>query len=270
MANGTRALRFIKSLMPKQGPTGEQTLWTVGIAIIFVVLLGVLTLIGLPFKTTAWDWLNLLIIPAVIAVVGTVGGAWFTRQRAQETSLQAYLDKMSELLIDKGLHEKDNPYDATRVTARSRTLAVLTQLDEDRKKNILRFLYEAQLINRWKKKLKPDDATEFKPRIVGLDGADLKTANLRYLTLEEAALDGALLENADLRDAKLSKIDLGGAYLSGADLTRADLSGASLVNAHLQRKDDPNLSGANLKDTNVTDEQLALCESLEGATMPNG
>jgi uncharacterized protein YjbI with pentapeptide repeats len=193
---------------------------------------------------------------------------------------------MSELLIDKGLHEKDNPYDATRVTARSRTLAVLTQLDGDRKKSILRFLYEAQLINRWNKKLRPDDTTEFKLRIVGLDGADLRNANLRYLTLEEAALDGAILENADLRNAQLSRIDLGGAFLSGADLRDANLSEARLVNAHLQRKDElnlndanlsgadlsnANLSGANLKDaTGWNEEQLKQTESLEGATMPDG
>jgi len=30
------------------------------------------------------------------------------------------------------------------------------------------------------------------------------------------------------------------------------------------------LKGANLEDANVTDEQLAACKSLEGATMPDG
>ncbi len=47
-----------------------------------------------------------------------------------------------------------------------------------------------------------------------------------------------------------------------ADLIGADLKGANLKGA--------NLKGANLKGANVTDEQLAECKSLEGATMPDG
>ncbi|MDQ5829181.1 MAG: hypothetical protein M3324_04760, partial [Actinomycetota bacterium] len=42
-------------------------------------------------------------------------------QRAQDEALQAYLDKMTELTTDKQLHEKENPFDPTRVTARART-----------------------------------------------------------------------------------------------------------------------------------------------------
>ncbi len=33
---------------------------------------------------------------------------------------------------------------------------------------------------------------------------------------------------------------------------------------------DADLSGANLKNATITEEQLAVCESLDGATMPNG
>ena len=55
-----------------------------------------------------------------------------------------------------------------------------------------------------------------------------------------------------MKDANLSE-----ANLSDADLSSADLSGADL-------------SGANLSDACVTEEQLATCKSLVGATMPNG
>jgi|SRR5215211_1997430 len=264
-------------------PTRRQLLRATGgiatLAFLIIVICGYLIewrWTGLP-KRTFWDWLDLLIVPAAIAVVATVGGAWFARQRGQETALQAYLDKMSELLIDKKLHEKENMYDPMRVTARARTLVILKQLDANRKKSILQFLYEAQLINRESDAC--PDQPYFRARI-GLDGADLTNASLRYITLSCAALDGAILENADLSDTKLSKIDLAGSYLSGADLRRADLSGARLVNAHLQRKDDPNLSGADLTDADlsgadlmgaaVTAEQLAQAKSLEYATMPNG
>jgi uncharacterized protein YjbI with pentapeptide repeats len=46
------------------------------------------------------------------------------------------------------------------------------------------------------------------------------------------------------------------------DLSDADLRGAHLTGAFLGH--------ANLDDAEVTDEQLALCLSLAGATMPDG
>ena len=53
----------------------------------------------------------------------------------------------------------------------------------------------------------------------------------------------------------------------GAKLAVANLSNANLAAASLTAAD---LSGANLSDAYVTEEQLATCKSLEGATMPNG
>ena len=205
-------------------------------------------------------------------------------QRAQDDALQAYLDQMSRLLIDKGLRRATHWLDDFRVTARAQSLAVLQRLDGERKKSVLQFLYEARLINEAENP-GPDDQT-LSARIVGLSGGDLREANLRYITLEGAALNGAILENAHLRGANLRGIDLGGAYLSGADLSGAYLSEASLQNAQLQPHDELNLSGtdlsgtdlrgANLSGTNLyeatgwTEEQLTAAWSLEGATMPNG
>jgi uncharacterized protein YjbI with pentapeptide repeats len=199
-------------------------------------------------------------------------------QRAQDNALQAYLDQMSQLLADKGLRNKEHWLDDARVTARARSLTVLRQLSSEHKRSVLQFLYEAQLINEAEKP-GPEDHMLY-ARIVGLSGADLSEANLRYITLEGAALNGANLQNADLREAKLSGIDLGGAFLSGADFSGAYLSKASLREAQLQRKDELNLrgadlsgadlSGADLTDAIVTEEQLATCKSLQGATMPDG
>jgi uncharacterized protein YjbI with pentapeptide repeats len=180
-----------------------------------------------------------------------------------DEALQAHAEQLGDLLVEKNIHDKDNQYDETRVTARAQTLAVLPELDETGKRRVLQFLYEAQLINRWRKELGADNTRVFLPRIVGLDGADLRNANLRYLTLEEAALNGAILEKADLRDAKLNKIDLGGAYLSGSDLRKANLKGADFSDGDLS---DGDLSGAN----GVTNAQLAQAKSLKGATMRDG
>src|SRR5260221_2553850 len=114
-------------------------------------------------RKTLWDWLQLLIIPAVLAVGGFIinltisrGEQEATKQRAKiereiaednqyEAALQAYIDKMSELLLEKKLRDS-KPEDEVRKIARVRTLTVLPRLDNRRKKSILQFLYESGLI----------------------------------------------------------------------------------------------------------------------------
>jgi len=76
--------------------------------------------------------------------------------------------------------------------------------------------------------------------------------NLSRTVLHGTDLSGADLHDVFLRQSFLSNTDLSGANLSGADLTGADLSNAIL------------------NDAIVTKEQLAACESLKGATMPDG
>jgi hypothetical protein len=156
-------------------------------------------------------------------------------QRAQDEALQAYLDKMTDLLV---VHKLGKPQDdkdelqenPVRTVAWARTKTVLRRLDGDRKGAVLRFLREADLIKKGR------------PVIRSLSGADLREANLEGSVLEDTALDGVVLRKAVLRRANLT----------GADLKDADLTGA-------------NLSGAI-----VTKEQLEAAKSLEGATMPNG
>src|SRR2546429_5894918 len=146
---------------------------------------------------TLWDWLQLLIIPAVLAV----GGYVFTyttsrnerkaadrhnrteREIAQdnqhEAVLQEYIDKMSELLLHEKLRESQSE-DEVRTIARVRTLTTLHRLDEVRKGSVLQFLLESKLIDRDK-------------NIVDLDGANLHQANLRKATLRNANLSQANL-----------------------------------------------------------------------------
>jgi hypothetical protein len=163
-----------------------------------------------------WIWLKALFLPAVIALLGTLGGAWFTRERARDTALQAYLTEMSELLIGKRLHQERGRYAPSQVTARARTLAVLNQLDGKRKRSVLLFLREARLIN---KQWRVREGRQIYPCIVGLRNADLSNARLQSIQLvstdrkEAVSLEGAILRRADLRCA-----DLEGADLRGADL----------------------------------------------------
>ena len=252
-----RAKDLISLLVPWR-PTTWQGLWAIRIILAIVVVLGLLTLVGQPFGITLWDWLDLLIIPAVLAI----GGYLFTRsenratrvaaeQRAQDEALQAYLDGMSQLVTDKDrpLHRSPRS-DRLRTVARARTLTVLSRLDGDRKARVMQFLYESVLIN-------------IKHPVVDLTGADLSSANLRTSSLSGASLVYADLHSADLHGAWLVYADLYGTDLRGAILSGAKLYGANLSDADLSRA---KLSGA----WDTTNEQLEQAKSLEGAIMPNG
>lgn len=181
---------------------------------------------------TLWDWLQLLVVPAALAILSisfnqrqNQRARETENQRAQDAALQAYLGQMSELLIDKGIRDEPRRYGDTRVTARARTLTILSQLedkDKDRKPIVLRFLREARLINR--KEITLEGRTIY-DRYVGLWGADLSNANLRKFKLVDAALEGTNLQNTDLANADLSGADLRGATLHNANLEGATLEG---------------------------------------------
>lgn len=253
------------------------------------------------FETkTLWDWMELFIIPLVLA-----GGAFFLNRsersverqiagkraklereiatdRQQEAALQSYLDRMAELLLTEKLRTNDN--EEARDVARTLTLTVFRGLDSNRKGMVLRFLYEAELVCRGKP-------------IVCLKGADLKGADLRGVDLHGIDLSQANLYSANLFDADLSDSDLGGvvfndatlfnvnlsganlrgAYLNEADLRSSDLRNVNLEGAHLNGADlrssgvgGANLSYTELNDAKITDEQLQKAKSLNGATMPDG
>jgi hypothetical protein len=210
---------------------------------------------------TVWDWLDLLIVPLMLALI-TVGFAWYqaarqnhiedrraraerdlVAQRAQDEALQAYLDQMSTLILEKDLRNSKEG-SAVRTLAVARTRTVLAAMDPSRKRQVMMFLSEAELLYPYG----VEGGT-----IIQLNSADLSGANLAGILLPSANL-----ANANLKGTNLSRADLGEAYLSDANLRGTDLSGAYLKNA--------NLSDAN----GWTEEQLSEAKSLEGATMPDG
>ncbi len=232
-----------------------------------------------------WDWMQLLVIPLALAIVGIVVNRAdkrreqetarsnratdleIARNREQETVLAAYLEQMSALLLakDRGLRISQ-PEDEVQDVARAHTLAALRRVEGSRKAAIVQFLREAGLID----KNKP---------IVVLRGADLRDADLREANLSWAHLRAANLEGANLHEADLRAADLREANLYGADLHDANLEGADLREADLR---EANLSWAYLRAANLraanltgvigmTTEQLEeQAASLEGATMPDG
>lgn len=211
---------------------------------------------------TGWDWLQLLIIPIILAI----GGFWLNQvqkrreeritqeqkeaeqevatDNQRESLLHTYIDKMSELLVEKQLRDTEED-DERREIARIRTLTVLSRLDGSRKRIVLQFLHEAGLIDKDKHVI------------------DLHGANLRKAKLSEAKLNGADLRGVDLSKANLRGVDFDGADLGGARLSEANLFGADLRGAYLGNVD---LSGATLDRATLREDDLHHA-TFNGATL---
>ena len=233
---------------------------------------------------TIWDWLELLFVPALIAMIaGTFTLFTVSRQneifkqqneisiqlneiykqrdeaekeRNQQALLIKYLDDISELVEKKFLTlNNDENSETQRTIATARTLSVLRTLDGYRIGALIQFLSAAKLIE------------QDKP-IISLSLAPLMYANLKDANLPRANLERTYLRDANLKDANLIDANLWRAYLWRANLWRAylrdvnlrdanlmdanlmdaDLMNADLMNAYLR---DVNLERANLDNTNL-------------------
>ena len=179
-----------------------------------------------------WDWLQLLLVPSLLAV----GGWWLNKSqklseqkietdRQQQKALEDYYNCMTELMLKGELFEGKKS-EQSRKVARIRTLTVLGNLDADRKGQVLQFLYESELLN-----VHP---------IVELNGADFTNARLEYATLSGVELRGVYFNNSCLKGANFQD-----AIISGSDFTGADLTGSVFTNAIVKQA---NFSNAKLYD----------------------
>ena len=200
---------------------------------------------------TLWDWLELLIVPFLIAGFGL----WFQseqdkRERAiaqinsAEEAIEAYLKSMADILLNeeftKKLYPDDNKSNSSdkddkdnpvRDVARALTIAILRRLEGNRRHQdvILRFLRDAELHEFILKNahLSEMDLSATSLWRFNLSGAKLRNTNLSKADLEETNLSEANLSKANLNKANLSEADLSEADLSKACLLQADLSSAN-------------------------------------------
>jgi uncharacterized protein YjbI with pentapeptide repeats len=254
---------------------------------------------------TIWDWLELLVIPAALALAAL----WFTKKqadtalllaerraaidrqlgadRAEEDALHSYFDRMSQLILENQL-DSARPNSNLQAIAEARTLTTLRRLNPERQGLLIRFLSSSHLITL------PRGSSESLIRLAGADlpgvqlqgawllAADLGEANLQRADFSKAVLLGAMLFGSDLsgadmrhtvlRDARLEtarlvRATLEGAFLQGANLALTDFTDADLSGADLTGAD---MLGANLTRAKVSQLQLDSAKRIEGATMPDG
>jgi len=258
---------------------------------------------------TVRDWLELLVVPLALVVISflftvqqdqrqqrtenqrAVAEQKLAEQQAQDEALQAYLDQMNQLMLERKLLEAE-PGDPVHTLAQARTSTVILRLDAEHNESVTRFLINSGLAVRSKGGFRVEHlgfplpgvplGSETSARLLSrnalphatLSGAHLLNADLSVADLTGADLTGADLTGANLKNAYLSDANLSGAFLYRADLSDAFLADANLPNADLRGADlsGAELNGANLRRTKgVTNEELEQqASTLEGATMPNG
>ena len=238
-----------------------------------------------------WDWLELVAVPIVIAILGqqfqnrdrekVEQKAELEREIAKdnlsEGAIQVYLDRIAGLLLDKELRKElfsdndfpnqDNP---VQDLARILTITILRRLEGDleRQVRIIHFLRDTDLLGFIFKNANLSR--------INLEGAHLVEANLGGTNLGGANLEGAHLweanlEGAHLRGARLKGAYLGGANLGGANLEGAHLRGVYLEGAHLEEAnlEEAHLRGAHLEEAHLERDNLEEAHlekaNLEGA-----
>ncbi len=210
---------------------------------------------------TAWDLLQLLIVPAVLAAIALLFNAsQASRDRSREdrriqedralaeearrdATLEAYFTKISDLILDRRL-DQSKEGSAVRQVARTETLVTVRRLDGRRRGDVVRFLDEAGLL---------EPANPAHPeRVGGGPRVNLEGANLQDVELVgfNAAGTSLSLSGTDLRGAKLDD-----SFLSKVDFSRADLTNASFKRATLASVnfEAANLTGASFRQTFVQD-----------------
>ena len=156
---------------------------------------------------TLYDWLQLLIIPAVLAIAGYVINLTISRseqvatERRAETdrylsqshaeiereiafnnqqneAVKSYIDDISQLRLHENLLVASDTTNPARLIARTRTLTVLLRLDAISKRTVFHFLSKSSLL------LIYNGNTVLDLHYANLSEADLHSLNFRELNLK--------------------------------------------------------------------------------------
>jgi len=199
-------------------------------------------------KKSFWDWLQLLIVPLMLAL-----GAFYLNsaadfrdyQIAQEQKHQEiltdYFSKMQDLIVEtkkskqtpgsKESNSEERLLLEFRPTAQALTLSVLEQLDGKRKGKVITYLAESQLINKIDPLIQLGGANlqklELKGRQVfssiNIVGANMTATELSDILISDSDLSTVNLTEAVLQDVTFENSNLSGINLDGASLTNVSL-----------------------------------------------
>ena len=285
----------------------RATVSILGVSVLIAVVAGFVTWVvrteGTGFSgNDLVDWLDLLLIPVVLAL-GVLVVNWATQRRQMqlardenetdrqiaadrnnEETLRHYQDAMERLLLERKLNSPPGRASGEATIAEARTRSALRTLDPIRKGLLLQFIHEAHLINSDHPilTLALADASAAELNYANLIGSNFSSTNLRSAKLRGADLTEAIFSKSNmrwtiLRLAKLVDADLSWADLTGANLNAADLRGASLRATVLKRANlraadlaGADLTGADLTGADLTGAKGLTYKQLREASSPEG
>jgi hypothetical protein len=245
---------------------------------------------------TFWDLLQLVIVPIVLAVIAiTFTNSQAARDRRHEddrtredrrlardaqqaATLQRYIDRMSDLMLDRGLLRSPQARPgvadvAVADVARILTLTTLHRLDSGRKGQVVRFLSESRLLGEPIPEGLTSTATPLPSCCwmakVNLSGADLRKVDLSKAQLENSSFSGADLTEARFDGARLDNVDFSGASLQKASFRQAQITNSAFNSARLDHAtfDDTSILGQERRQrdgTLVSNETVFRSACLNG------
>lgn len=224
-----------------------------------------------------WDWLDLLVVPTVLAGLGLLFN--YTQRkneleisekerrkdrdiaqqsvevqqaietdRLRENILQTYFDRMAELIIGINNTNRQGEVIGLINVGRARTLTILRQLDPERKGFVVRFLAEAKLI-------------EAASPVIKLNGCDLSDIRLERFTLPNINLSGADLSSAQIFSTNLIGSDLSNTRIANANFSdclfqKVNFSRAKIIETQLVRT---SLFESNFQDSEIVQSLIVDC-----------
>ena len=246
---------------------------------------------------TAWDWLDLVVIPLGIALALSLykraqrrtelevaesnnAAEQKVAQRQQwQRTFESYIDRMTSLILDNALLESADSSEVKGI-ARTRTMAALRSLNGFWRGEIVRFLLDAHVLQ-GSKDTEPKEANGAEPtdeNVIRLSGANLREAELnkvwlRNTCLRESDFTGATLVAANVIDAELVLADFGGATLRGTNFFKSDMRSARFIGADLRgaQLQFANLTAAVMKKADARGSKFEGCDlsraTFEGADL---
>lgn len=244
---------------------------------------------------TLWDLLELLIVPAVLGfgvyLFQRIGAnrdrarteleSTRDRERAederQEAALRGFMDRMGNLLAlasssRRRSGRRQNQFNKLQKTLiRGYVLNSVPSMIPERKKAIINFLYESDMIKSVEPEISLRDADLRSVDLTILRGkeAQFEEINLAESNLGDANFALANMKSAVFTDATLEQANFTGTQLHNAVLFNTDLRQANLVAAQLHNADlrFANLSGANLRGARFNDGTLEDTEKQQLSTL---
>lgn len=203
---------------------------------------------------TLWDWLDLLIVPASIGIIGWIYKEYEKskeERRLKEDKYSDTLDSYFKVMTDLMLNSKLPKNKQSRKIARTRTIVALENLDGERKGQIFQFLKETKLLD----KIDILGANFSEGDFEGLVFRNqiLKGINFKNSNFDNSYLDGSQFVSCDFDSCTFSN-----SSLIGVDFFYSKLNNSSIRNTDITtvKFEGVELNNADLRNTKILSSQL--------------